>query len=194
MVASTTTTALESSESLWSSVVSDVSETRSIGASHQRDQFWGTSRLSRLSNQAIRGPILEEGELRSSSTQPSWISGSAPELGKTSRSTCVLRRKRRQRPAFTGRSQAIGTARVGTGIAPEAVGSLAASDFRVDRAPIKSELLFAMREPPTPQGEAQRVDRGIGKGDAQRKRHRDPGDRLERSDGIHDVLWPILKG
>ena len=41
-----------------------------------------------------------------------------------------------------------GAARVSTGVTPEAVGSLASCDFRVDGAPIRGELLFAMREPP----------------------------------------------
>ena len=45
----------------------------------------------------------------SSTVKPSLSSGAVPEVGRMSRSTrCVLRRKRRQRPAFTGSSQAIG--------------------------------------------------------------------------------------
>ena len=44
-----------------------------------------------------------------STVKPSCTSGSVPEVGKMSRSTrCVLRRKRRQRPVVTGRSQATG--------------------------------------------------------------------------------------
>ena len=45
----------------------------------------------------------------SSTTKPSCSSGAVPALGSLSRSTrCVLRRNRRQRPSFTGSSQAIG--------------------------------------------------------------------------------------
>ena len=41
--------------------------------------------------------------------QPSYTRGPAPDVGRTSRSPlCVLRRKRRQRPARTGRSQPMG--------------------------------------------------------------------------------------
>ena len=74
------------------------------------------------------------------------------------------------------------------GVAPEAVGSLVACDFRVDGAAITDELLLAMREPPAAQGKAQCMTRGIGQGDSQRKWHRDPGDRLERADHVRDVL------
>ena len=51
-----------------------------------------------------------------------------------------------------------------------------------------------MWEPPAPQGEAACMARGIREGDAQRKRHRTPGDRFKRANGVHDVLGPVLKG
>ena len=80
-----------------------------------------------------------------------------------------------------------------TGVAPEAVGSLASRDFGVDGAPIRGKLLFSVREPPAPQGKAQRMARGR-EGDSQCKRHRAPGDRFQRSNGVHDVLGPVLEG
>ena len=52
---------------------------------------------------------------------------------------------------------------VSTGVAPETMGSLTSRDLRVDGTPIRGDLLFAMREPPAPQGEPQRMARGIGK-------------------------------
>ena len=36
--------------------------------------------------------------------------------------------------------------------------------------------------------------RGTREGDAQRKRHRTPGDRFKRANGVHDVLGPVLEG
>ena len=70
---------------------------------------------------------------------------------------------------------------MGAGVAPEAVGSLAPCDLRVDGAPIQGENLLAMREPPTPQGEAQGMGRRIREGDAQRQQHRGLGDWFERT-------------
>ena len=87
-----------------------------------------------------------------------------------------------------------GAAGVSTGVTPEAVVTLTFRDFWVYGAPIRGELLFAMREPPAPQGEAQRMDRGIREGNSQRKRRRAPGDWLERANGIHDMLGPVLEG
>ena len=52
-----------------------------------------------------------------------------------------------------------------------------------------------MREPPAPQGEAQRMARGIREGESQCKRHREPGDWLQRTNGINgtqDMLGPVL--
>ena len=36
--------------------------------------------------------------------------------------------------------------------------------------------------------------RGIREGDSQCKRHGAPGDRVQRSNGVHDVLRPVLEG
>ena len=62
-----------------------------------------------ISSQAIRWGSIPEGEEGKLWEQfdRACSSGSVPEEGRMSWSTrCVLRRKRRQRPVFTGKSQA----------------------------------------------------------------------------------------
>ena len=66
---------------------------------------------------------------------------------------------------------------MGTGVTPEAVEGLTASDPRIDRTPIRGkDLPFSMRESPAPQCESKGMARGIRERDAQRKRYRAPGE------------------
>ena len=54
-----------------------------------------------------------------------------------------------------------------TGVAQEAMESLAARDLWIDRTPIRSKLLFFVWEPPASQGDAECMVCGIREGDAQ---------------------------
>ena len=75
-----------------------------------------------------------------------------------------------------------GAAGVSTRVAPETVGSLTSRDLRVDGNPVRGELKVRRSAWLEVSGKVIRSASGT------------PGDWLERTNSIHDMLGPVLEG
>ena len=147
----------------------------------------------RRSGKARRGrsvPQSEEGQLGEQLHNETILlkRGSASAGQPEPEHTLCIASEAEAEALLDGQQPGNGTAGVGTGVAPEAVEGLTASDTGIDRAPIRGkDLPFSMREPPAPQRESEGMTRGIRERDAQ-------GDRFQQANGGQDVLGPVVEG